>query len=113
MKHRASPRFWRAYRGLPQDVRRLADRSYKLLKDNPAHPSLHFKKVGQFWSARIGLHHRALAVEADTDLVWFWIGSHDGYDKLLDKKPANTYQASPRQERRSFPSGRRQSKRDR
>jgi hypothetical protein len=89
VKHRASPRFWRAYRGLPRELRRLADRSYKLLKDNPAHPSLHFKKVGKFWSARVGLHHRTITVEADADLVWFWIGSHDGYDKLLDKKPAN------------------------
>ncbi len=109
MKHRASPRFWRAYRGLPQNVRRLADRSYKLLKDNPAHPSLHFKKVGQFWSARIGLHHRALAVEADTDLVWFWIGSHDGYDKLLDKKPAKMrlQPTAARRHRKSRKAGRR------
>ena len=61
MKHRASPRFWRAYRGLPREVRQLADRNYQLLKANPAHPSLHFKKVGQFWSARVGLHYRALA----------------------------------------------------
>ena len=89
MKHRASPRFWRAYRGLPREVRQIADRNYKLLKANPAHPSLHFKKVGTFWSVRVGLHHRAIAVEADTDLLWFWIGSHDGYDKLLDRKPAN------------------------
>lgn len=89
MKHRASPRFWRAYRGLPREVRQLADRSYELLKDNPAHPSLHFKKVGQFWSSRVGLHHRAIAVEVDAGLVWFWIGSHAEYDKLLRKEPAN------------------------
>jgi hypothetical protein len=49
----------------------LADRSYDLLETDPAHRSLHFKKVGQFWSARVGLHYRALAVEADRDLVWF------------------------------------------
>ena len=90
MKHRANPRFWRAYRALPSDIRQLADRSYKLLKDNPAHPSLHFKKVGQFWSARVGLHYRAMAVEANADLVWFWIGSHAEYDKLLGRRSANT-----------------------
>jgi hypothetical protein len=73
---------------LPRDVRQLADRSYKLLKDNPAHPSLRFKEVGKFWSARVGLHYRAIAVEADADLVWFWIGSHADYDKLLGKEPA-------------------------
>jgi hypothetical protein len=41
------------------------------------------KKVGQFWSVRIGLHYRALAVEDDGDLPWFWIGSHAEYDQLL------------------------------
>ena len=89
MTHRATPRFWRCYEGLPQDVRQLADRSYALLKTNPSHPSLHFKKVGQFWSARVGLHYRAVAVDAGDDLVWFWIGSHADYDKLVGQKPAN------------------------
>lgn len=88
MKHRASPRFWRAYRGLPQQIRQLADRSYKLLKENPSHTSLHFKNVGAFWSSRVGLHHRAIAVETGADFVWFWIGSHADYDKLLGRKPA-------------------------
>jgi hypothetical protein len=74
---------------LPRDIRQLADRSFRLLKDNPTHPSLHFKKAGRFWSARVGLHYRAMAVEADTDLVWFWIGSHAEYDKLLGRRPAN------------------------
>jgi hypothetical protein len=97
VKHRANPRF-----------RQLADRSYALLKNNPAHPSLRFKKVGKLWSARIGLHHRAIAAEAGADLVvWFWIGSHADYDKLVGRKPANPYQPSPSQERRSSPSGRR------
>src|SRR3989304_4919832 len=35
VKHHANPRFWRCYRGLPQEVRRLADRSYDLLKADP------------------------------------------------------------------------------
>ena len=89
MKHHANPRFWRCYRGLPREIRQLADRSYDLLKANPAHRSLHFKKVGQFWSARVGLHYRALAVEAESGLVWFWIGSHAEYDQLVGRKPAN------------------------
>jgi hypothetical protein len=74
---------------LPQAVRQLADRSYQLLKANPAHPSLHLKKVGPFWSARVGLHYRALAVESGQDRVWFWIGSHAEYDTLLGRRPAD------------------------
>jgi hypothetical protein len=63
----------------------LADRCYALLRQYPRHRSLHFKKVGNFWSARVGRHYRALAVEVDEDLVWFWIGSHADYDELLGR----------------------------
>jgi hypothetical protein len=83
VRHRATPRFWQSYGQLPEEVQRLADRSYELLRQDPQHPSLHFKKVGRFWSARVGLHYRALAVEHETELVWFWIGSHAEYDRLL------------------------------
>ncbi|HVT24556.1 MAG TPA: hypothetical protein VHD95_08005 [Rhizomicrobium sp.] len=53
------------------------------MKENPRHPSLRFKQVGRFWSVRVGIHHRALAVQAGQDLVWFWIGSHAAYDRLM------------------------------
>lgn len=64
-------------------VRRLAARNFKLLKAVPSHPSRHFKKTGRFWSARIGIRYRALAVRDGDDLIWFWIGSHAEYDQLL------------------------------
>jgi hypothetical protein len=83
MKHRASRKFWSCYRQLPGNVRRLADKNYQLLNSNPSHPSLHFKRVGRFWSARVGAHHRALAVEAGADLVWFWVGSHSAYNEIV------------------------------
>ena len=89
MKHRAQSRFWRCYRELPEEIQDLADRSYALLLKDSSHPSLHFKRVGSFWSSRVGLHYRALALEAEQDLVWFWIGSHADYDKLVGRKPAN------------------------
>ena len=83
MNHRASRRFWTCYNALPAEVRDLADEHYKLLKSNPNHPSLHFKKIGSFWSVRVGLHYRALAVEHVNDCVWFWIGHHAEYDRLI------------------------------
>lgn len=83
MKHRATPRFWACYRALPAEVQQLADRSYALLCRDPRHPSLHFKKVGQLRSARVGLHYRALAVEDSEDLLWVWIGTHAEYDGLI------------------------------
>lgn len=83
MRHRANPRFWACYHALPAEVRQLADRCYALLRQDPHHPSLHFKKVGSLWSVRVGLHYRALAVERGSELVWFWIGTHAEYDRLV------------------------------
>ncbi len=83
MKHFASPEFWGLYRSLPQPIQDLADRSYTLLKNDPRHPSLHLKKVGRYWSVRVGLHYRAVAVEIPDGLLWFWIGSHEEYNKLM------------------------------
>jgi hypothetical protein len=83
MNHRATPRFWVCYRRLPAEVQKLADRCYQSLLENPRHPSLHFKRVGQFWPVRVGLHYRALAIEEAGGVVWVWIGPHAQYDGLL------------------------------
>lgn len=83
MIHYATDRFWRLYTKLPVSVRKLADKSFKLLKENPRHPSLHFKRIGRLRSVRVSAHHRALATESGEDLVWFWIGSHDEYERLV------------------------------
>ena len=83
MRHFASRAFWEAYNKLPEHIRELADKNFALLKENPQHSSLQFKKAGRFWSARVGLRYRALAVETNGDLVWFWIGSHADYDALI------------------------------
>lgn len=84
MKHFASPEFWSCYHRLPKQVQQLADTCYELLKADPSHPSLHFKKIGKYRAVRIGLHYRSLAIETEEGLLWFWIGSHSEYDKLLD-----------------------------
>ncbi len=83
MKHFASPAFWQHYRKLPENIRELADKNFKLLKQDSNHPSLHLKKVSQFWSVRIGRKYRALAVQVEEGLIWFWIGTHSEYDKLV------------------------------
>ncbi len=81
--HRTTPQFWDRFNKLPDQVQNLARKNFQLLKQNPKHPSLYFKKVGQFWSARVGLSYRALAVEDDDDFIWVWIGNHDDYDRLI------------------------------
>lgn len=83
MIHRTTRRFWECYWSLPAQVRELADKSFSFLREDPRHPSLHFKKVGQFWSARVGASHRALAVPDGQDYIWVWIGTHDEYERLI------------------------------
>ena len=82
LNHFASREFWVHYRRLPDTIRDLADKNFALLKADPGHPSLRLKKVGPFWSVRVGLHYRALAKDRPDGLVWFWIGSHGTYDRL-------------------------------
>ena len=83
MRHHASPRFWRHYEQRPDDIKRIADQCYELLKRDAHHGSLHFKPVGRLWSARVGIHYRAVAVQEGQDFVWFWIGHHKEYDRLI------------------------------
>ena len=83
MRHSASPKFWALYEALPKQTRDLADKNYQLLNSDQRHPSLHFKKLGDYWSVRVGAHYRALAFEVEGGMNWFWIGTHAEYDKLI------------------------------
>jgi mRNA-degrading endonuclease RelE of RelBE toxin-antitoxin system len=86
MKHMTLPRFWQHYHQLPKEIQALANKNFELLKSDPHHPSLHFKKIGtnkQLWSVRVGAHYRALGREKPDGILWFWIGTHSIYDKLL------------------------------
>ena len=83
MKHFASPKFWNCYDKLPQAIQQQADKAFALLKENPYHPSLRFEKKGKGWSARVSRGYRALAKERPEGLVWFWIGPHDEYERLI------------------------------
>jgi hypothetical protein len=84
MRHFKDPRFQPLYNALPVTVRTLADKNFALLKHDPKHPSLHFKRVrGDLWSVRIGRNYRAVAIEGADRFQWFWIGTHAEYDRLL------------------------------
>jgi len=82
----ARPSFGRAYADLDPRVQEAARRSYGLFADNPAHPSLRFKKLtghDRIWSVRINDSYRALAERDGDTVTWFWIGSHNEFDKLF------------------------------
>ena len=88
MRHRANADFWHDYYALPAEMRSRADKQFALLKENPQHPSLQFKKLGErhgqdIWSARVSLKYRALAIRLQDEYLWFWIGEHNVYDFLI------------------------------
>lgn len=80
---KALPEFWAFYDALPEDIRRRADKQFTLFAANAKHPSLQLKPVGWFWSVRITEGYRALALREANTFIWFWIGSHDDYDRLI------------------------------
>ncbi len=84
--HRTMPRFRTHYESLPNEIREIANKNFKLLKTDPRHPSLQFKKIGNFWSARVGIAHRALAIEDGEDFIWVWIGTHDEYERMVHRR---------------------------
>ena len=71
MNHHTTADFWDCYARLPEAVQRLADEKYNLLRTDPWHPSLHFKRVGRLWSVRVGIGYRALAMAGEEGPVWF------------------------------------------
>lgn len=83
MKHYTSSDFRRLYQCLPTEIQNLADKNYKLLKDNPKHSSLKLKCIEKLWSVRVGLHYRAIGIDAEDGIQWIWIGSHESYNKMI------------------------------
>jgi hypothetical protein len=86
MQSRTTRRFWRLFTDLPFEAQRDAKRAYLLFQNNPAHPGLQFKKLegeDNIYSVRIGLEYRAVAVMKKDRIVWYWIGSHAEYDRLV------------------------------
>jgi hypothetical protein len=83
--HRTTNRFWKCFENLPEPIQKLSKENFELLKTNPFHPSLHFKKIGKLWSVRVGMNHRAIAVEDADDFTWVWIGAHDEYEQMIKK----------------------------
>lgn len=79
-------RFRKALSILPQQVQHQAKEAYKQFKADPFHPSLRFKRVHStkpIYSVRINVDYRAAGVQQENEIIWFWIGSHADYGKLL------------------------------
>ncbi len=88
MKSETTSRFRKAFVTLPKQVQEQARKSYRQFKQNHWHPSLHFKQIHSsipIYSARVGRGYRAVGQKTENEIVWFWIGSHSDYEKLLSQ----------------------------
>jgi hypothetical protein len=83
MRSKAVASFWDGYRRLPTAIQARARKQYGLWAAYPHHPSLRFKKVGDYWSARVTGAYRAVGIRDGDTIVWFFIGTHAEYDRLL------------------------------
>lgn len=86
MRSITTAQFWKLYDALPDDVQYRADAAYALWQINPYAHGLYFKQVGNrrpVYSVRIGQNYRALGIVEDDVILWFWIGEHDEYIRLL------------------------------
>ncbi len=78
-----APDFWELYNLLPPAVQARARKQFQLWLENHWHPSLHFKRVGPFWSVRVDDNYRALGIEKNGTILWFFIGRHSDYEQRL------------------------------
>ncbi len=83
MKHVAVDQYWELHDNLSAATRRLTEHNFSVIKEYPNHPLLRLKKIDGIWSMRIGSRYRALAVENDETLIWFWIGTYQQYIKYF------------------------------
>lgn len=86
MKSRAVRSFWDGYHALPAAAQKAAAKQHRLWLADPFHPSLHFKKVGRHWSARVSDDYRAVGIMDGDSVIWYFIGTHAEYNRLLGKR---------------------------
>ena len=86
MRSRRTKKFHELFARLPYDVQKQAVEAYRIFKDNPYHPSLHFKCVNKeksWYSVRVNKSYRVIGTWKENTISWFFIGTHTDYDNLL------------------------------
>ena len=88
MTSRGTTGFWRLYHALPPEICQAAQQAFRKFSDNPAHPGLQLERLrsdGRAWSVRVSRKYRAVARRYDDDWLWFWIGTHEEFDRHFPK----------------------------
>ncbi len=88
MKSRTTIEFRRLFADLPAAVQQQTRVAYRQFKEDSSYPSLRFKKAHPelpIYSARISKNYRAVGLLDGDTVIWFWVGSHTEYDRLLEQ----------------------------
>jgi mRNA-degrading endonuclease RelE of RelBE toxin-antitoxin system len=86
MTSHTTPSFRDALAKLPKVIRARARAAYRRFQRDPRHSSLQFKKVHRtrpIYSARVTDDYRVVGTVEGNEIVWFWIGKHEEYERLL------------------------------
>jgi len=86
MKSQTTQAFWKHFDALPRDIREQAKKAFRLWQTDVSHPSLHFKQIHsgeKIFAVRVSRGHRALGLRDGNTVTWFWVGSHDAYERLI------------------------------
>jgi len=88
MDSKRTKSFKKLFDRLSDHIKDNARKQYKLFLANPSHPSLRTKLVGstrnnkfKIYEVTVGMGHRATYFRDGDVYVWFWIGTHDSFDK--------------------------------
>lgn len=86
MNSRTRRSFWTQFAALPAPIQQAARAKFSIWREEPFHPALQFKELRPaLWSVRINDNFRALAYREGELVVWFWIGTHAEYERLIRK----------------------------
>ncbi len=78
--------FNKCYFELPTAVRKMTVEAYRKFCDDPYQSGLRFKKLknsDDLYSVRLNRSYRAVGVVADAEIIWFWIGTKQAFEKIF------------------------------
>jgi hypothetical protein len=88
VKSRTTVQFRKLFADLPEQVKEQTRVAYRQFKEDPSYPSLRFKKVHPelpIYSTCISKSYRAIGQLDEDTVIWFWVGSHAEYNRLLEQ----------------------------
>lgn len=88
IKSKRTKNFRQLFKKLPENIKDNAQKQYELFQNDPSHPSLRTKPIGstrnkkfKIYEVSIGVGYRATYFLDGNVYIWFWIGTHNSFDK--------------------------------